>query len=300
MDLEALRSFFHVAREKSFSRAAKNLHISQPAMSVRIKQLETELGERLFDRARKGVALTEAGSVLFTSAEKIFADVEEARRKLSALKDSGGGHVRLGCSDTASLYLMPPVLKKFRKRFPAAEITIRNAHTAEICDLLVRGELDFGIITRPASLDRRLEDRDLFPDPFVVVCRKGDPLLRRGQVSLDALDGRPMVALEKGTVTREAIDRALRAAKARPRIVLETGNIEVQKLYASIGFGCALLPASAVSDADRRRLEVRPLKGNPLERRIVVVVPRERFLSRAAEGLLALVAEASGGAGAAG
>lgn len=261
-------------------------------MSVRIKQLEKELGERLFDRARRGVVLTEAGAVLYGSAEKIFADVEEALLKLKELGQAGTGHVRVGCSDTVSLYTLPPVLKKFRKKFPEAEITIRHAYTNGILDLLVRGELDFGIVTRPAALDRRLEARDLFTDPFVVVCTKGDPLLRRAQTTLEALDGRPMVMLEKGTVTRERVDRALRSAKARPRIVLETGSIEVQKLYAASGFGCALLPKSALADSDKRRLEARPLKGNPLERRVAVVVPRDRYVSRAAAALLTLVGEA--------
>jgi DNA-binding transcriptional LysR family regulator len=292
VDLEALRSFYHVARERSFSRAARNLHISQPAMSVRIKTLETELGERLFDRERKGVALTEAGAVLYESAEKIFSDVEEALSRLRELSESGAGHVRVGCSDTVSLYLLPPVLKKFRRRFPAAEIEIRNAYTSGILDLLVRGELDFGIVTRPPALDRRLEARELFTEPFVLACRKGDPLLRRAQVSLKALDGRAMVALERDTVTRDAIDRALRAAKVRPRVVLETGNIEVQKLYAANGFGCALLPRCAVSDADRRRLGIRPLKGAQLERKVVVVVSRDRYLTRAAQALLGLVGDA--------
>jgi DNA-binding transcriptional LysR family regulator len=292
VDLEALRSFYHVARERSFSRAARNLHISQPAMSVRIKQLETELGERLFDRQRRGVALTEAGAVLLESAEKIFADVEEARVRLRELKQAGGGHVRVGCSDTVSLYLLPPVLRKFRRRFPLAEITIRNAYSGDILDLLVRGELDFGIVTRPPGLDRRLEARELLVEPYVLACRKGDPLLRRAKVPLLALDGQAMVALERGTVTRDAVDRALRAAKARPRIVLETGNVEVQKLYAANGFGCAILPQSAVADADRRRMETRPLKGNPLERKVAVVVSRDRYLSRASQALLGLVGDA--------
>jgi len=292
MDLESLRSFFHVARERSFSRAAKALHISQPAMSVRIRQLEKELGERLFDRRRKGVALTEAGAVLYESALKIFADVEEARARLRELASRGGGRVRLGCSDTVSLYLLPPVLERFRKRFPEAEITIRNAYTAEILDLLVRGELDFGIVTRPPSIDRRLEARDLYAEPFVVVCGKDDPILRRSRISLKSLDERPMVALEKGTATRDAIDRALRAAKARPRIVLETGNVEVAKRYAALGFGCALLPRGALSGAERRRLGVREVRDGP-ERRIVSVVPRDRYLPRAAEGLLELVADAA-------
>lgn len=289
MDLEALKSFYHVAQEKSFSRAARILHVSQPAMSVRIKTLETALGDRLFDRARQGVALTEAGAVLFESAEKIFSDVDEAMTRLKELRESGGGKVRLGCSDTASMNLLPPVLKKFRKRFPAAEITIRNAYTRGILDLLVRGELDFGIVSRPASIDRRLEASVLFNDRFVVACQKNDPLLRRSQIALDALDGRPMVALEKGTHARELVDRALRQAGARPTIVLETGNIEVQKLYAAAGFGCALLPESSLLTADKRRMEVRKIKGNPLERSMAIVVPRDRYLSRAAQALIEIV-----------
>jgi len=291
MDLESLRSFYHVAKEGSFSRAAKVLHVSQPAMSVRIKTLETELGERLFDRARQGVALTEAGAILFESAEKIFGDVEEALTRLRELKEAGVGNVRLGCSDTASMNLLPGVLKKFRKRYPAAEITIRNAYSRGILDLLTRGELDFGIVSRPASMDRRLEASVLFDEPFVFVCQKNDPALRRSQISLDMLDGRPMVALEKGTHARELVDRALRQAGARPKIVLETGNIEVQKLYASAGFGFALVPESALLSNDRRRLQVRPLAGSPLERSIAVVVPRARYLSRAAAALIEMLRE---------
>ncbi|MHC4930693.1 MAG: LysR family transcriptional regulator [Planctomycetota bacterium] len=287
-----MRSFYHVAREGSFSRAAKLLHISQPAMSVRIKTLETELKERLFDRARKGVALTEAGAVLYRSAEKIFSDVEEALTRLAELKESGAGRVRLGCSDTVSLYLLPPILKRFRKRFPAAEITIRNAYSSEILDLLARGELDFGIVTRPPGLDRRLEASELFTEPFVVAAGKQDPLLRRNQIALGALDGRPMVALEKGTVTRDGVERALRLAGVRPRVVFETGNIEVQKLYAASGFGFALIPRSAFGTSDRRRLDCRPIKGSPIERTVVVVVAKDRYVPRPAQALLELVREA--------
>jgi len=289
MDLEALRSFYHVARERSFSRAARRLHISQPAMSVRIKALEEELGERLFDRARKGVRLTEAGAVLFESTEQIFTDVENALARLRELRASGGGRVRIGCSDTMSLYLLPSVLDRFRKRFASAEISIRHDHTAGILDRLVRGDLDFGVVTKPPSVDRRLETRPLFEEEFVAACRRNDPLLRRAQVPLAALDGRPMVALQKGTETRDALDRELLRARAEPRIVLETGNIEVQKHYAAAGFGCAILPEGAIAKGDRRRLQVRPLKGRPLARTVVVALSRDRYLPRAAAALLELL-----------
>lgn len=289
MDLEALRSFYHVARERSFSRAAKLLHVSQPAVSVRIRTLEEELRERLFDRARSGVALTEAGAVLFASAEKIFGDIQEAIARLQELREGGLGRVRVGCSDTVSLYLLPGALTRFRKRYAGAEITIRNAHTAELLDLLVRGELDFCIVSAPASLDRRLDARLLFREPYVLAGSKGEPLLRRAQVPLRALDGRPMVALERGTVARATVDRALRDAGAEPRIVLETGNIEVQKRYVAIGFGVALLPASAVSEADRRRLVTRPIAEATLERSVVAVVPKDRYVPRPAQALLDLL-----------
>ncbi len=292
-----MRSFFHVARERSFSRAAKLLHVTQPAVSVRIRTLEQELGERLFDRARSGVELTEAGAVLFSSAEKIFSDVQEALTRLKELKEGGLGRVRLGCSDTVSLYLLPAVLGRFRKRYPGAEILIRNAHTMELVDLLVRGELDFCIVTAPPSLDRRLVARPLFADPFLLACPRNDPLLRRAKISLAALDGRSMVALEKGTVTRAMQDRALRDAGATPRIVLETGNIEVQKRYVGIGFGVALLPASSVSDADRRRLVTRPVEEAVLERMVVAVVPKDRYVPRPVQALLDLL-PASGAPGA--
>ncbi|MEE8106963.1 MAG: LysR family transcriptional regulator [Planctomycetota bacterium] len=289
MDLEALRSFYHVARERSFSRAAKLMHISQPAMSVRIKSLEKNVGERLFDRARKGVVLTEAGAVLLESAEKIFADVQEAWARLKGLRESGHGQVRVGCSDTVSLYLLPPILRKFRKKMPEAEINIRNAYTAEILDLLVRGELDFGIVTKPPSVDRRLEVSVLFKEPFVVACPRDDPITRRAQVTMKALNGRPMVALEKGTVTRDAVDRAFRVAGSTPKIVLETGNVEVQKRYVALGFGFALLPKSAVADVDGRHLATRPLHRSPLERTVAVVIPKERYIPRPAQSLLDLI-----------
>ena len=212
--------------------------------------------------------------------------------RLGELKDGGSGRVRLGCSDTVSLYLLPPVLKKFRRKYPAGEVMIRNAYTSEILDLLVRGELDFGIVTKPPSVDRRLEARELFSENFVVACRKDDPLLRRRDVSMDALDGRPMVALEKGTENRDAVDRAFRAAGSRPHVVLETGNIEVQKLYAANGFGFAIIPELAMAALDKRRLEVRPIKGSPIKRSVVVVINRARYVPRPAQALLELVAEA--------
>jgi len=289
LDLEALRSFLHVARERSFSRAAKLLHVSQPAVSVRIRTLEEELGERLFLRARGGVELTEAGAVLCASAEKIFSDVQEALTRLKELKEGGLGRVRVGCSDTVSLYLLPAALVRFRRRYPGAEIDIRNAHTLELLDLLVRGELDFCVVTAPPALDRRLAARPLFQDPFVLACPRRDPLLRRARVTLAALEGRPMVALEKGTVTRALLDRALREAGVTPRVVLETGNIEVQKRYVGIGFGVALLPRSAVADADGRRLATRPLEGAGLERAVVAVVPKDRYVPRPVQALLELL-----------
>src|SRR5688572_20028381 len=126
MELHLLRSFREVARERSFTAAAKNLVLTQPAVSQQVKALEEELGERLFDRSGREVRLTPAGETLLEAAERVFATVDDAVRRIREARTSDEGRVTLACGDTVTLYLLPPVLEAFRERFPKAEVSLRT------------------------------------------------------------------------------------------------------------------------------------------------------------------------------
>src|SRR5262245_41075012 len=125
MELHLLRSFREVARERSFTAAAKNLVLTQPAVSQQVKALEDELGERLFDRTGRDVRLTPAGEVLLEAAERVFSLVDDATRRIREARTSDEGTVTLACGDTVTLYLLPPVLGEFRRRFPKADVSVR-------------------------------------------------------------------------------------------------------------------------------------------------------------------------------
>ena len=126
MDLDQLRGFFETAREKSFTRAAKKLFLTQPAVSLQVKALEEELGERLFDRSGKQVILTEAGRLLLRKAEEIFEAVETARQEVAALSGLRVGRVCIGASDTNCAYILPPSVTAFRGAYPGIEIRLMD------------------------------------------------------------------------------------------------------------------------------------------------------------------------------
>ena len=290
MDVHLLRSFREVARERSFTAAARNLLLTQPAVSQQVKALETEVGERLFDRKGRDVRLTPAGEILLEAAERIFTLSEDALRRIREARTSDAGAVVLACSDTVTLYLLPPVLGEFRRRFPKAEVTVRNHGSREILDLVLSGQADLGVATAPAHLDPALEAAPLLDEALVLALPPDHRLARRGVAALAELDGEAAVLLAKPSVTRSVAYRALRQANVRLATAMESGNLEVVKAYVARGFGLAILPAMAIADGDRARFAVHPLPGGFPRRRLVVLRRRDRFQTRLARELAAILA----------
>lgn len=291
MELHLLRSFREVAREKSFTAAAKNLLLTQPAVSQQVKALEEEVGERLFDRTGREVRLTPAGEVLLEAAEHVFALVEDAVRRIKDARTSDEGTVTVACGDTVTLYLLPPVLTEFRKRFPKADVSIRNHGSREVLSLVLAGQADFGVATAPPHLDPALEAAPLMDETFVLALPNDHRLAKKGISAVTEIDGETAVLLAKPAVTRSILDRALREANVRLVPAMESGNLEVVKAYVARGFGLSLLPAMAVTDRDRDRLAVHPLPAGFPKRRLVVVRRRDRHRTRLSQELVTLLAE---------
>jgi DNA-binding transcriptional LysR family regulator len=290
MDLHLLRSFREVAREGSFTAAAKNLLLTQPAVSQQVKALEKEVGERLLDRDGRTVTLTPAGTVLLEAADRVFALIEDAMRRVKETRTSDAGTVTIACGDTVALYLLPPVLSEFRARFPKADVAVRNHGSRDVMALLLSGGADLGVATAPAHLDPALESAPLLEERMCLALPPRHPRAAKGPATLADLAGEPAVLLAKPSVTRSLIDRGLRDAGVELRTAMESGNLEVVKAYVARGIGLSFLPEMAVTEEDRRRMAIHAVPGPFPKRRLVVLRRGDRFRTRLARELAELLA----------
>ncbi len=291
MEFRQLESFRAVIREGTFTAAAKKLHMTQPAISLHIKSLEEELGARLLDRDGRGVRLTPSGEALLDAANAALASLQEGARRIAEIQAPERGTVVLACGDTVALHLLPPVLTRFGKLHPLADIVVHNHGSRAILEMLLNREADLGIVTRPPYVDPALWSRNLLEDPLVLALPRKHPLVKAKRLTLRALHGEPAVLLAKGAETRSLIDRGLRAEGVELQTVMESGNLEVVKAYVAGGLGLSIIPEMALTAADRRQLAVRALPGRFPARRIAVVRRKDRALGLLMTSLLRLMAE---------
>lgn len=291
MELRQLLSLREVVREGSFTAAARNLHMTQPAVSLHIKALEQETGARLMDRDGRGITLTAAGKVLLRTAELVLAATDEAVRRIQEMEAPERGTLVLACGDTVALHLLPPVLRAFRALRPLAEVVIHNHASRSTLDLVLRREADLGIVTRPPWLDPALWHRTLHDEPLLLALPHGHPLAEGLDGPLSELDGQDAVLLAKPAETRAIIDRGLRQIGVRPTVVMESGNLEVVKSYVADGMGLSILPEMAITDADRTRMTIRSLPPEFPSRRLALVRRKDRAPGLLAGDLLRLLAE---------
>ncbi len=207
MDLNQLRGFFEIAREQSFTRAADKLFLTQPAISLRIKSLEEELGEPLFERQRRNIRLTPAGEILYQRALKIFVELEEIRTEIAALQDVLRGRLVIGTSDTNCTYVLPELLRIFSRDYPHVEIDIRNKMSSEVVRLVIEDQVDFGLATLPVRRPD-LAGAELFRRREAFICRPDHPLGHRKIVRLEEIAESPVLALEQGSTSRQLLDEA--------------------------------------------------------------------------------------------
>ena len=290
MDLTLLRSFREVARQGSFTLAAKNLMLTQPAVSQQVKALETEVGERLLDRSGKAVRVTAAGSILLEACDRVFALLEDATRRVKETRTAEEGTVTIACGDTVALYLLPPVLSEFLERFPRADVTVKNHASREIVELVLSGGADLGVVTAPPHLDPAIEAAPLLEEGLLLALPPRHAKAASGVARLEELEGEGAVLLAKPSVTRSVIDRGLREAGVTISTVMESGNLEVVKAYVARGFGLSFLPEMAVTDDDRKRMAVHDVPGSFPRRRLVVLRRKDRFRTRLAKDLTAMLA----------
>ncbi|WP_330256122.1 LysR family transcriptional regulator [Nocardia sp. NBC_00565] len=282
LNLDQLHAFTEVIEHGSFSAAAESIGITQPAVSLRINQLEQRLGVLLLERVGKRVVPTAAGSELLEHAARIEGAVVAAVESLAAYTEGTTGRVRLGTGETACVYLLPPILRDLRRRFPSLELVVHTGNTDRLLQSLEENRIDLGFITMPAP-GRAFEVTPVLEDEFVVVAAADDHGLP-ARITPATLAARPLVLFESGGNTRRLVDQWFAKAGITVKPVMELGSVAAIKELVGAGLGYAVLPRMAIP-ADDALVAVRTLTPR-LHRTIALVIRRDKPRSR---GLVAVL-----------
>jgi DNA-binding transcriptional LysR family regulator len=278
LKLDQLRTFTEVIALGSFSAAAERLRLSQPAVSLQVRQLEKGLGVRLTERVGKRATPTAAGTELIDHAKRIGEAVSTALDGMATHASGALGRVRIGTGATACIYLLPPVLRDLRRRFPTLEITVRTGNTADVLKTLEENTLDIGLVTLPAP-GRMFEVTPVLDDAFVAIAAADDERLP-DVVTPSALAKLPVVLYEAGGNTRRVVDEWFAAAGVGLTPVMDLGNVEAIKELVGAGLGCAVLPEIAVRNSrGRSPIVSRPLSPK-LHRKLALVMRRDKLLTK--------------------
>lgn len=286
MDTPQLRAFVEVARQQSFSTAAETLHLTQPAVSKRIAQLEQQLGAVLFDRAGKRVVLTHAGELLLPRARKILSELSDTERAVRDLSGTISGRLRLATSHHIGLHRLPSVLRAFSSAHPDVTLEIAFMDSEQAHALVLQGDTELAIITlAPAAPPPQLEAVTVWPDPLRVMVAQDHPLACDTQIAIQQLSAFPAVLPGIGTYTGQILQRLFDTHNAPLKISMSTNYLETLRMLASIGLGWTVLPES-MRTAELIGLD---LHGIQLERELGYVVRRDRRLSNAAQAFIRML-----------
>jgi LysR family cyn operon transcriptional activator len=240
MELRHLRYFLAVATSQNFTKASEVLHVSQPSLSVQIKNLEEELGTRLFDRLGRTIALTQAGSIFRDHAERALREVEQAAQLIRELDGAQRGRLIVGTLATVNSYLIPPLVSQFKQRFPAVHLQVHSQPSAEIVAGLLTNRLDLGLCLLPVPQDQ-LTTIPLFDERLVLVA-PAQHRLAQSRLRMRDLGGLPLVLMPADYCLRKMVEEECALAGVTTQVVLEMTSPEGILQAVTEGAGLTILP----------------------------------------------------------
>ncbi|MEU2680986.1 LysR substrate-binding domain-containing protein [Streptomyces sp. NPDC007107] len=271
MHFQQLAYFVAVAEARHFTRAAEEVHVSQPSLSQQIKALENELGAELFSRARGNIALTDAGEALLPLARRILADADTARHEVQELVQLRRGRIRLGATPSVCTGLLPDVLRAFHGAHPGIQLLIEEGGSHDLVRQLARGALDLALLVLPLpAASPALTTVELLHEDLVVVSSESRPAPgRKGSVHIADLENEPLVMFRHGYDLRELTVAACRAEGFEPSFTVEGGEMDAVLGFVRAGLGIAVVPRMVAVRAGQG-LRTTPLASPGLRRTIAL------------------------------
>ncbi len=277
MDFDQLRYFLSVAEQQNFTRAAEKLGISQPALSRSIQKLEEELGQPVFERKTRAVALTEAGILLQSRAQQVLAILRDTKAEIT--DDGKSGRVRLGAIPTIAPYFLPEALRQFSTAFPKSVLVVQENTTDILLKNLTQGEIDLAVLALPVPA-RYLEVDELFEEELLLVLPTDHPLVERETIRLVDVEPYPFVLLDEAHCLSDNIISFCRQRSFQPVAVERTSQLAMVQELVSLSHGISMVPAMARQLDQSNRRVYRSISGKKPTRTVAVVWNPYRFQSR--------------------
>jgi DNA-binding transcriptional LysR family regulator len=288
--LRQLRVFESAARHLSLTRAAEELHLTPPAVSIQIRQLEGHARAPLFERIGRGLKLTQAGEEVLAHARGILGHIRASEEAIAGLASLEQGLLDVAVINAGD-YFLPWLIAAFRERHPRIRARITVGNRDFLLERLAAHEIDLAVMSH-APTQPAFAARPFAPHPHVIVAAPGHPLAKRRSVALEAVAREPIISREPGSATRLAMDQAFSESGVVPRIEMEIASNETIKQAVAAGFGLGFLSGHAVQqELALGRLAIVPVKGFPFMRQWYVVHRRSRTLPRIAEAFERFVVE---------
>ena len=282
MDTQNLRAFLLVAESGSFSKAAKRLHLTQPAVSKRIAQLEAQLNVSLFDRIGRRISTTEAGEALLPHARAVHLEMQAAQQSVRDLAGEVRGRLRLATSHHIGLHRLPPLLSFFSKAFPAVQLDIDFMDSEKAYELTLQGEVELAVVTLAPSSIVNIVTRPIWLDPLDFMVQEGTQLTRKKALGLKELSQHPAILPGLNTYTGQIVKSLFDQRSLPIQIAITTNYLETIRMMASVGLGWTVLPRSMRDPS----LATLPIRDARIERTLGAIHHEGRSLSRAAQAFI--------------
>jgi DNA-binding transcriptional LysR family regulator len=286
VDFGQLEAFVQVAANRSFSRAAEALRLTQPSITARIQCLERDLGEELFERSGRGVRVTDAGNLFLPYARKILQTMQEGRDSVEEVHNLQMGSLRLGCALTISIYVLPKILHAFRRRYPGVDVSTRTGRSEQILAMLLSDEVQVGLVRSLSHPD--IETVQLYEDEIVLVVNPDHRFAQVGRVDIEEVAGEPIILYDRGSSYFGLIHGFFRQAGVAPNVALELDSLEATKRMVEEGLGIAMVPYVTIerelSVGVLKTVEVREMP--PLARPIALIYRRGRKQPRTVQAFM--------------
>lgn len=285
MNLQQLRTFRVVAQQRSYSRAAQQLYLSQPGVSLQVRALEQSIGMPLFERSGRQLRLTEAGVALLDYAERILSLVDESQQALEELGNARRGIVRVAASTTAGIYIVPRALGGFHRQNPGVRLTLDVVNRFTVAERLLRDEVDVAVMGLIEDA-HDLQVEPFLPNELVVIASPHHPLAQRKRIAVSELVNDTMLLRERGSGTRTDIERMFAQGKLVMRQGMELRSSGAIKQAVAADLGIAIIPLHAIElELLAKRLVTLDVEGFPIRRDWSIARRAGRRLSAAANAL---------------